>query len=253
MNLIPIPAFSDNYLWTLHNGQQALVVDPGDAAPVVEYLQKNRLDLAAILITHHHADHIGGVASLKRLYDCPVYAPDDPRIPIKDVIVADNEKIQVSPGEETFRVMVVPGHTLSHVAYFTDGLLFCGDTLFSIGCGRLFEGTPEQMWHSLQRLRDLPEDTQVCCAHEYTLSNIDFALAVLPGDPALLAYKRMVQDRLRAGQPSLPSRIGIERALNPFLNCHRSDIRQAAERHCGQPLDDEVAVFACLRQWKDHF
>jgi len=222
MTLIPIPAFSDNYLWALHNGQQALVVDPGDAGPVLDFLHKNSLDLAAILVTHHHADHIGGVARLKRVFDCPVYAPDDPRIPVKDVIVGDNDEIKVAPWEQPFQVLHVPGHTLTHVAYVTEGLLFCGDTLFSMGCGRLFEGSPAQMWQSLQRLAALPGDTRVCCAHEYTLS-------------------------------SLPSRIDTERALNPFLNCHREDIRQAAQRHCGEPLADEVAVFACLRQWKDNF
>jgi len=253
MTLIPIPAFSDNYLWALHNGQQALVVDPGDAGPMLDFLHKNSLDLAAILVTHHHADHIGGVARLKRVFDCPVYAPDDSRIPVKDVIVGDNDAIKVAPWEQPFQVLHVPGHTLTHVAYVTEGLLFCGDTLFSMGCGRLFEGSPAQMWQSLQRLAALPGDTRVCCAHEYTLSNIHFALAVLPEDPGLLAYKKEVEQRLQAGQPSLPSRIDTERALNPFLNCHREDIRQAAQRHCGEPLADEVAVFACLRQWKDHF
>ncbi len=251
MQLIPVPAFSDNYLWLLHDGNHALVVDPGDAEAVQESLAAHHLTLSAILVTHHHPDHINGVERLKQHWRCPVYAPDDARIPMRDFTVHDNS--QVHWKGLVFQVMHVPGHTLTHVAYHANEWLFCGDTLFSIGCGRLFEGSPEQMWRSLQRLAALPETTQVCCAHEYTLANLDFALAVLPGDPELLAYRLTVQQRLRAGKPSLPSTLGAEKRLNPFLNTHRPDIQAATWRHCGRELTDEADIFACLRTWKDQF
>ncbi len=253
MKLVPIPAFSDNYIWVLHDDQQAIVVDPGESAGVQGFLQQHGLKLHTILVTHHHADHIGGVAELKQRHHCQVIAPADARIPMSDHTVNDNDRLAVASGLFQGRVMHVPGHTLTHVAYAGEGVLFCGDTLFSIGCGRLFEGTPEQMLASLKRLSALPDTTLVCCAHEYTLNNIDFALHVLPGHPGLLAYQQVVKQRLAAGEPSLPSTIGTEKALNPFLNCHRPEIRAAAEKYCGKPLASEAAVFACLRQWKDHF
>ena len=255
MELIALPAFSDNYIWLLHNGAQALVVDPGDAAPVLEALRQRSLTLASILVTHHHADHTGGVAELRAATGAQVFGPATEAVPEPLVRVKGGDVVRTLG--LTFEVIDVPGHTAGHIAYFCpdmDGapLLFCGDTLFSGGCGRLFEGTPAQMLASLDRLAALPGATRVCCAHEYTLSNLRFARAVEPGNRALAAYEQQCERLREEGRPTLPSRIDTERAVNPFLRSREASVTQAVRAQAASATD-EVAVFAALRQWKNEF
>jgi hydroxyacylglutathione hydrolase len=256
MKLIPLPAFQDNYLWLLHDGQRALVVDPGDAQPVLACLQRDGLQLEAILVTHHHPDHIGGVDALREATGAKVYGPARERIPEPLTRLTEGDSINVLGLD--FGVIDVPGHTSGHIAYYCksmDGqpLLFCGDTLFSGGCGRLFEGTPAQMLASLDKLAALPAETRVCCTHEYTLSNFKFARAVEPGNPDLIHYQQRCEE-LRARQlPTLPSSIGQEKRINPFLRARLPAVVQAARAHEGATPPDEVAVFAAVRQWKNEF
>ncbi|MBA4177612.1 MAG: hydroxyacylglutathione hydrolase [Leptothrix sp. (in: Bacteria)] len=255
MNLFALPAFADNYIWMLHDGTQAVVVDPGDAAPVVQALQSQGLQLAGILVTHHHADHVGGVDELRPLLHGPVWGPAGERIPQPFEPLNDGDGIEVLGLR--FRVLDVPGHTAGHVAYAQEGaatapLLFCGDTLFSAGCGRLFEGTPAQMLASLSRLAALPDDTRVCCTHEYTLSNLRFAAAVEPGNAAIEAHAARCRALRAQGLPTLPSRIGLERRINPFLRCAEPAV-VAAARAQGAGGGDPVAVLAALREWKNRY
>ncbi|MBK6612661.1 hydroxyacylglutathione hydrolase [Ottowia sp.] len=255
MELIALPAFDDNYLWLLHDGRDALVVDPGDAAPVRDALGRLGLKLQSILVTHHHADHTGGVAELRGATGAQVFGPareriHEPFIPLRGGDVARALGIG-------WRVIDVPGHTAGHIAYFAGDvagapLLFCGDTLFSGGCGRLFEGTPAQMLASLDALAALPAATRVCCAHEYTLGNLRFAAAVEPGNEALADHARHCQDLRAQGRPTLPSTLGIERAINPFLRSREPAVTQAVRAQAATATD-EVTVFAALREWKNHF
>lgn len=252
----PIPAFSDNYIWALHQGQQALVVDPGEAQGVLTYLREHGLTLAAILITHHHADHTGGVAELRAATGAAVYGPVAEPMPEPLTRLDQGEHVEVLGLR--FDVMHVPGHTAGHIAYHcadVDGapLLFCGDTLFSGGCGRLFEGTPAQMLDSLDRLAALPAHTRVCCTHEYTLSNLRFARAVEPDNQALAAYASQCESLRQRNLPTLPSSIGLELTINPFLRSRQARVAQAVQQHCGQPSLDDTAVFAALREWKNVF
>jgi hydroxyacylglutathione hydrolase len=259
LTLTPLPAFDDNYLWLLDNGREALVVDPGDAAPVTAALDARRLTLTGILLTHHHGDHVGGVNALRDRLQGPIYAPAREKMP---------EPVQRMHGGDTvellglrFAVLDVPGHTAGHIAYFAevpnaDPLLFCGDTLFSAGCGRLFEGSPAQMHASLQALAALPGATRVCCAHEYTLSNLRFAREVDPANPALAAYAAWCEQERAAGRPTLPGRVGTERQINPFLRCAEPALRESARRHAPLKLPaapSPVDVFATLREWKNGF
>jgi hydroxyacylglutathione hydrolase len=255
MTLHPIPAFADNYIWMLHDGRDALVVDPGDEGPVIEALDRHGLTLRSILVTHHHADHVGGLSGLRDRLRGQVLGPAMEDIPGPFQPLTDGDEVQVLGLR--FQVIDVPGHTAGHIAFYSDNLagtpvLFCGDTLFSGGCGRLFEGTAAQMHASLGQLAALPAATRVCCAHEYTLSNLKFAAAVEPDNTALQAYTYACQ-RLRAqGLPTLPSTIGTERQINPFLRCQEADVSKAAAcRGCvsGDPVD----VFATLRAWKNEF
>jgi hydroxyacylglutathione hydrolase len=255
MNLIPIPAFVDNYIWMLHDGHRALVVDPGDDLPVRDALAQHGLILEAILVTHHHPDHTGGVDDLRQATGAKVYGPALERMP--EPLQRLNEGDVVSALDLQFEVMHVPGHTAGHIAFFAqvpadDPVLFCGDTLFSAGCGRLFEGTPAQMLASLTRFAALPEATRVCCAHEYTLGSLRFALAVEPDNADLLAYQSKAQALRHHQQPTLPSRIGLEKAINPFLRTHLPQVAHAVQQIDAQ-AHDPVAVFAALRTWKDNF
>jgi len=256
MTLFPLPAFSDNYIWVLHDGQRALVVDPGESDGVLAWLTDQRLDLDTILITHHHADHTGGVGALRRATGARVIGPADE--PMPEPLLRVGEADTVSALGLDWSVIRVPGHTAGHIAYFcpdVDGqpLVFCGDTLFSAGCGRLFEGTPAQMLDSLTRLAQLPGTTRVCCTHEYTLSNLRFALAVEPGNTELTQHAAHCA-QLRAGNlPTLPSSIWLEKQINPFLRTHVPAVAQAAGAHEPGAGSDTVSVLATLREWKNNF
>jgi hydroxyacylglutathione hydrolase len=253
--VIPLRAFSDNYIWTIRDATHAIVVDPGDAKPVLAYLAAEKLTLAAIVITHHHADHIGGVKELIAGRDIPVYGPHDPRVPDATSRLADGESIILPHFGIRLDVMEVPGHTSSHIAYYgaDDDLLFCGDTLFAAGCGRLFEGTPAQMHASLGKFMRLPDCTRVYCTHEYTLSNIRFARAADPANSALIDWEARAKAMREVDVPTVPTTIGLERATNPFVRCNEPGVIATASQRAGKPLADAVSVLAAIREWKNGF
>lgn len=253
LQIEPIPAFQDNYIWCLRRGSRAAFVDPGDAAPVVRAIENNALEPCAIIVTHHHWDHVGGIEELLQHFDIPVFGPAAENIPGCTQALAEGDTITVPGLDLDLIVMEVPGHTSGHIAYYgqSDGVLLCGDTLFSVGCGRLFEGTPAQMWQSLQKLRALPDDTRVYCSHEYTQANCEFALRVEP-DNAALGERMDEVLRLRANrQPTVPSSIGRERMTNPFLRSDVPSVMESAARRAGRTLNDPTEVFAVVRGWKD--
>ena len=255
LTLIPIPAFADNYLWLLHDGERALVVDPGDATPVLRTLAKLNLRLGSILVTHHHADHIGGVDELRKATGAKVYGPATEKIPKPYDPLGEGDSAQAMGLE--FQVIDVPGHTAGHIAFYSPDvngkpLLFCGDTLFSGGCGRLFEGTPAQMLASLDKLAALPGNTVVCCTHEYTLGNLRFALTVDPANIELAAYQARCVKLREHDQPTLPTSIAQELLINPFLRTRRAALISSA-RHVDAAAHDDTSVFAAIRQWKNQF
>jgi len=245
-----VHAFTDNYIWLLHAAGRAIVVDPGDAAPVLAALAEHGLTLQALLITHHHADHVGGVAELKRHFPgLTVYGPAG-SAGVTDPVMEGSELTLFG---QPFEVLEVPGHTLDHIAYIGNGRLFCGDTLFGAGCGRMFEGTAPQFHHSLQKLAALPDETLVYPAHEYTLSNLRFARAVEPGNPALAERERRDQASRDADRPTLPSTLAQERATNPFLRVDEAEVRASCRREAGRELAEAAERFALLREWKNRF
>ncbi|WP_116473998.1 hydroxyacylglutathione hydrolase [Zobellella maritima] len=253
--ICPIPAFNDNYIWLISKDNQAVVVDPGDAAPVMATLAERNLELAAILITHHHRDHTGGVERLLAHWPrAEVYAPAAEQLPAAGATaLQDGDQVTLDALDLTLQVLAVPGHTLGHIAYYGEELLFCGDTLFSGGCGRLFEGSPEQMHASLSRLAALPDSTRVYCTHEYTQANLAFCHAVEPNNPELQDYLKKVAKLRQQGIPTLPSNIALEKAVNVFLRPHIPAVRAAAQHHAMLELNEDSQVFAALRRWKDAF
>ncbi|HXM84004.1 MAG TPA: hydroxyacylglutathione hydrolase [Burkholderiales bacterium] len=253
LEVVPVKAFKDNYVWTLRNATHAAVVDPGEARPVFDYLSGERLELAAILATHHHPDHVGGIAELVAKRAVPVYGPRKEPIPTLTHPVSEGDRVSIPELGVTFSVIDIPGHTRAHIAYYGAGSLFCGDTLFACGCGRLFEGTAEQMYASLQKLRALPDDTKVYCGHEYTLANIDFAKTVEPDNAALKERERRDRRLRAAGKPTLPSTLGEEKATNPFLRCLEPAVVESANKYLGARIADPVRVFAAIRDWKNRF
>jgi hydroxyacylglutathione hydrolase len=256
MNLIPLPAFSDNYIWLLHHQGRALVVDPGEAEPVTRWLTDHQHQLDCILVTHHHGDHTGGVARLQKQWDVQVYGPANESLPFEYQALKQGDIFNWCG--LTFQTLDVPGHTAGHIAYWShpsaqDPILFCGDTLFSGGCGRIFEGTPAQMLKSMDSLASLPGSTRVCCAHEYTLSNLKFALAVEPDNLALRDYLHHCTQLRSENRPTLPAQLANELKINPFLRSRQSAVIQAVRTFAPQTPNQDVDIFATLRSWKNDF
>jgi hydroxyacylglutathione hydrolase len=251
MKVTAIPAFWDNYIWALHDDHSAIVVDPGEAAPILAWLAAHHIRLVGILVTHHHSDHIGGIAEILAHHPAPVYASARSANRHTSHLLRGGETVEIEALGVAFEVIATPGHTLDHLCYVGHGALFCGDTIFSCGCGRLFEGTPVQMHASLSRLLSLPDDTLVYCAHEYTLENIDFAMEVEP-DNLALRERLLEAEKLRAeNRPTLPVSLGQEKATNPLLRFDHPAIAVAATQHYGYPVTPGVAAFAAVRAWRD--
>lgn len=253
MQIIPLPAFNDNYIWLLRAGSHAAVVDPGDAAPVLRYLTEHGLALTAILVTHHHPDHVAGIEALTAAHPVPVFGPAmEDILGLTHPVSQDDEVLLPELGVE-FRVLDLPGHTAGHVGYYGEGCVFCGDTLFAAGCGRLFEGTPAQMYESLAALAALPGDTQVYCTHEYTLGNLKFAAAVEPANPDIAARIAACTAERAANRPTVPFPLSGELKTNPFLRSSEPAVIRQAEAQAGHALASPVEVFAAVREWKNRF
>ena len=251
--IVPIKAFNDNYIWCLRDGKHALVVDPGDASPVLDYLSQERLDLVAILITHHHPDHVGGNETLLSKFNIPVYGPKRENIPGISQKLSEGDVVQIKELQKTFTVIDIPGHTLGHIGYHDKSVLLCGDTLFSCGCGRLFEGTPRQMYDSLKKITELPDEILIYCTHEYTESNIKFALHVEPQNKELIELRDRVREIREKGLPSLPVTLKQEKDTNPFLRVHLPSVAKSTMIDGQSKQSNPVDVFTHLRKWKDSF
>jgi hydroxyacylglutathione hydrolase len=251
LTLIPLPAFEDNYIWVLHDGHHAIAVDPGDPAPLIGFLEAHQLALTTLLITHHHRDHTGGNIQLRQRYGCDIYAPDNPRIPAVTHILRGGDSVDIPEPGLHFDVLATPGHTLDHISYVGHGSLFCGDTVFGCGCGKLFEGDPAMMAASLDAILALPDATRVCCAHEYTLSNIDFAKTIDGDNPALLERERQDRSQCAQNHPTLPSTLALEKATNPFLRFHDPDMTAFATRYLNRSQPNPAEVFGAIRAAKD--
>jgi hydroxyacylglutathione hydrolase len=251
--IFSLPAFEDNYIWCLRRGDDIAVIDPGDATPVLEHLAETRQRLCAILITHRHHDHTNGIAALSGRFAVPVFGPAVEAIAGVTRPIVGGDRVQLPELATEFEVLDVAGHTRGHVAYYRRGVLFCGDTLFGCGCGRLFEGTPAQLQAALARIAALPVETQIYCAHEYTASGIRFASTVEPDNPAIAERGRRVAARLAQGQATVPFSLAEELATNPFLRCGNDDVAKAATGYLGRTAANELAVFTALRLWRDNF
>lgn len=255
VNILTIKAFTDNYIWLIKDSQSehCIVVDPGDAHPVLEVLQAQQLIVDAVLLTHHHADHVGGVEALLSARDENIKVYSKNRLFPQSLLVKEEQTLTFFEGRFSLKVMEVPGHTLDHLAYYNETLLFCGDTLFSGGCGRVFEGTHEQMFTALSRLAALGDEIQVYCAHEYTQGNLIFALQLEPKNQALLDYIQQVSKKRQQGLATIPSTIGLEKQINPFLRCQRKSISNALQQQLAEPLASPMECFRALRSYKDRF
>jgi hydroxyacylglutathione hydrolase len=256
LQVTAVPAFNDNYLWLIHaptDPQRVVAVDPGDASVIKAALTSNDLALGAILVTHHHNDHVGGVAELQSAFDVPLYGPLGERVPGRPIWIQGGNTVTLTDLGLEFAVLAVPGHTSGHIAYWGHGAVFCGDTLFSAGCGRLFEGTPEQMTASLARLKALPLDTRVYCAHEYTVSNLRFAAAVEPDNADVRSHLAHCEALRASGRSTLPSTLALEIRINPFLRLAVQSVKRAAAGRAGHSLHSDTDTFAVLREWKNQF
>ncbi|MGJ8681498.1 hydroxyacylglutathione hydrolase [Paraglaciecola sp.] len=254
LQVFAIKAFNDNYIWCVHNQEFCIVVDPGDAGPVLEFCHTHNLTLCGVLITHHHWDHTDGLDSLIRINpQLSIYGPNSHKISQVTQTLVEGQSLNIRQLDLNLSILEVPGHTLDHIAYYSEVGLFCGDTLFSVGCGRLFEGSPEQMFNSLSKLNELPAQTKIYCTHEYTLANITFAQAVEPNNKDLAAYKLWAEKQRQQGQATLPSSLANELAVNPFLRCNQTEVVQGVEQNANQKLNSEQDVFTALRKWKDNF
>ena len=251
-NIVPVCAFTDNYIWVIHDQHHAAVVDPGDATPVLNFLQQKKLKLIAILNTHHHNDHVGGNSALLQKFPVPVYGPESESISTVTHRLKEGDNIYLAELSLGFSVLDIPGHTAGHIAYYGANSLFCGDTLFACGCGRLFEGTAQQMYISLNKLARLPDTTAVYCGHEYTLANINFAKLVEPGNQALAQLNISAEKQRKSNLPTLPSTIVIEKACNPFLRCDKPEVIHNASHYIGKSLTDPISVFTAIREWKNN-
>ncbi|MGC2048339.1 MAG: hydroxyacylglutathione hydrolase [Gallionella sp.] len=251
-NITAIPALQDNYIWAIHEGKHAAVVDPGEAAPVLEFLNTHGLQLNVILCTHRHADHIGGIAELRKVYNVPVYGRRHPNNPHITHALREGDSLKLDPFGIEFAILEIPGHLNDHIAYLAPEILFCGDVLFGGGCGRNFEGSPAQLHHSLQRLAQLSDNTRVYCAHEYTAANLRFGLACEPDNPALQQRVVATQQLRAANRITLPSTIALEKATNPFLRCTQPEIIRNLQQR-GLTDTSELGVFTAMREWKNHF
>ena len=252
IEITAIPALQDNYIWAIHDDRQAAVVDPGEAAPVLAFLNARGLQLVAILCTHRHADHIGGIAKLHEVYNVQVYGRRHPNNPHITDELREGDKLKLEGLGAQFDIIEIPGHVDDHIAYIAPGMVFCGDVLFGAGCGRNFEGTPAQLLRSLQRLSQLPDSTRVYCAHEYTAANLRFALACEPDNPAVKHRFDTTQQLRAANQITLPTTIALEKATNPFLRCTQPGIIRTLQQR-GLADTTELGVFTAMRGWKNHF
>lgn len=256
LELIPVPALSDNYIWLLKKpgSNNVAVVDPGEAKPILSALSHGGYNPVAILITHHHDDHVEGLFDLKHHYTgAPVYGPAEEDVRGLTDDVSGGDRVEIPELGVTFEVYDTPGHTQGHISFYGDGVLVCGDTLFAGGCGRVIEGTNEEMVESLAKLGALPADTMCCCGHEYTRKNLAFARAVEPDNEALAEREREVVALRDQGKPTVPFPLGPELETNPFLRCDQPAVKAAAEQHAGRNLDGTLEVFSVIRDWKNNF
>lgn len=253
IQVTPIKALKDNYIWAIHNQQHCYVVDPGEAEPVNQFITENQLSLSGVLLTHHHHDHVGGLVELQRQHHVPAWGPDDDRIKGHFTKVSEHDHINLNDLDINLKVLFIPGHTLSHIAFYNDDWLFSGDALFSLGCGRMFEGHPAMFVESLNKIKTLPDHLQVYCGHEYTQANGRFACAVEPDSMPLMAYCSKVDQWRAQNKPSLPSRLSTEKQLNPFLRSQEKQLQIQVQRQLDIVINDAVDCFAALRKWKDDF
>ena len=252
IDITAIPALQDNYIWVIHDDRRSVIVDPGEAAPALEYLKTHGLHLDAILCTHRHGDHIGGIAKLREVYNVPVHGRRHPGNPHITHELREGDKLNLNTLGIRFDIIEIPGHLDDHIAYLAPGIAFCGDVLFGAGCGRNFEGTPAQLHHSLKRLSQLPDSTQVYCAHEYTSANLRFALVCEPGNPQVQQRISATNALRAANLPTVPSTIALEKATNPFLRCTQTEIIRTLQQR-GVTDTSELGVFTALREWKNRF